>query len=129
MKKLGLIAICILASLSAITFAQEGKVVNIDIKAMSGETKAANAYKTEYGGQSYWNNKTVSNHDANVVHPINVAITTGKTPSRNDYKKVDTNSTVHYDNVNDPGNYNLFIKNSTWSVYTYFTSGIWNYTR
>ena len=122
------LSIMIFVSAISVLAAQEGKTFNVDLCALKSVYTSDYYTKNYTTNQSYWNNKTASYHDG-TVHDLSVNLQKSN-GSETEYKNIGTNDTYVFSNstFKKTGSYRVKLRNSTSSIYKYWTSGIWYYS-
>lgn len=122
------LSIMIFVSAISVLAAQEGKTFNVDLGALKSVYTSDYYTKNYTTNQSYWNNKTASYHDG-TVHDLSVNLQKSN-GSETGYKNIGTNDTYVFSNstFKKTGSYRVKLRNSTSSIYKYWTSGIWYYS-
>lgn len=102
--------------------------VNTDIPALSLKHTTATKYKNYDSNQKYYHNVTMSNHDGKHTN-IKVRLHNNVSGKYSDWATLgDKAEHVFSTGFKNTGEYYAEIKNSTYSVYTYFTTGYWQYS-
>lgn len=119
---IGVISIKVIADVQLQTF-------NVDIPAFQGKYTSDSYRKSYQTSQNYKCIGNMSNHDG-TRHPILVNLHNNSTGKESGFVKVNIGDSYTFNNSNftSTDSYKIDLKNETWSIYTYFTSGIWQYS-
>ncbi len=130
MKKVKMFSMVVLAlAIIVVSYdsfaATQMQTVTADLPIAQGVYTTVSVYKNADSKQQYWNNATASNHDGKKRN-LMVSITgNGDTTS---WKSLDQDTIGNFSDsfVKVSGkSYKARLKNSGWSLYTYYTTGIW----
>ncbi len=129
-KIMSVILAITLCSISLCTFAAtEHQLFNITIPSKK-QTYTSDYYtKNYYSEQKYWNNAMNSNYDGTTTHNLQVKIV-GANVTEPSFSSLGNNSTITFsdEQYKKTGRYAIVFRNSTYSLYTYYHSGIWYYS-
>ena len=126
MKKHNLIALCIsmllLVFSTGVLAATEAQTFNVDLPAFAGEYTSDVYYKSYNTNQKYYNNQVIHNGDIK-----NIKVQLRSNTNNTTWSEIGSNSAViWYDsNFKGTGYYHIKLKNSAWTLSSYFSSGIW----
>lgn len=108
----------------------ELKTVMVDLPTMKGTYNVGTVIKNYRSNQSYKCSSNRSNHNINDTYPVEVNLHNVGTGNKTGFVIVRIGDTYTFsgDAYINQGTYKLEIKNNRWSMYTYYTTGIWQYS-
>ncbi len=93
-------------------------------------TYKSDSYRKKYvSNQNYKCIGNMSNHDG-TKHPVLVNLIRVSDNYSSGFKTIDIGDEYGFnrDEFKETGYYRIELKNQAWSIYTYFTNGIWQYS-
>ena len=108
--------------------ANEVLSISTDLGAFTKPHKTVVKYKNYDSSQKYYNNVTASNHDG-THSSVKVRIHNGVSGNDSDWATLgDQASHIFSTGFKNTGEYYAQLKNSTTSIYSYYTTGYWQYS-
>lgn len=119
---LGVISVKVMADVELQNF-------RVNLPAFQGVYKSDSYRKKYVSNQNYKCIGNMSNHDG-TKHPVLFKLIKTSNNASTDFLTVpiDSDITLGDDKFRETGYYRIELKNQTWSIYTYFTNGIWQYS-
>lgn len=120
--------LCLGVIASGVFASSQAMAITVDIPSGKGVYKSKSVTKDYVSNQKVYHISTMSNHDGSKTNMF-ARLYNVDYDSYSSWVEFGPGDDHSYGGIfRNTGNYKLEIKNSKWSIYTYFTSGTWQYS-